>query len=545
MTQGIGRPGSPSIDQRRGSLPPSGRTSAEHVRALDAATKLDVRLLKKFAQRPLMSVWKGEDAENRPVLLTVVDACGTPAERDRVVNAAQALVPLSGTEGIMNVYRVVDEADSFVSDFLGAGTAADLVVLQWNLAKKLDFVCRVADAMSELHESGLVHGCLCPDNILLDDDLKPVLTEIGMVSVRGSLDGDTENFFGYGAYAAPETASREPDVSADIFAIGQLLTFVVLDRAPDLPSAGEGESAIQPALSELRAKNPSVATIAQKCTSSPEARYASMKDFAADLRRCKQLLVPESTQVVRSADPRTAGASPARPTSAPKAAAKPAAPRERAEPPYVPARPGIDKPEAKIAAPLWVPFLSVLALGGALAVSANHPVRNEILHFSLQAVVAIAAVGLTAGLRVTSGLHAAAGIVAFLLAILANPTDRLSRIDASDDAGDRARQYILGGGRDLRRQHLVGANLSGLDMQGVNLENTILTGTHFARSNLTGARVKGASFLGTDLAGAKLTQVDLSGVVAVDTATCDDTTTFPDGWYCGPSGTIKAGSRPK
>jgi hypothetical protein len=92
---------------RGASIPPATRPSAEHVRALEAAGLLEVRLLKKSVQRPLMSVWVGEDKDREKVLMTVVDACGTPAERDRVIGGAKALLVLAGTPGVQHVRRVL------------------------------------------------------------------------------------------------------------------------------------------------------------------------------------------------------------------------------------------------------------------------------------------------------------------------------------------------------------------------------------------------------------------------------------------------------
>jgi hypothetical protein len=554
--------GGASLGARRASIPPSARPSAEHVRALEAATQLDVRLLKKFTQRPLMSVWKGEDKTNKLVLLTVVDACGTPAERDRVIRAAHALVPLAGTPTVMNVYRVKDDVDAFVSDFLGAGTAADLVVLRWPLTSKLDFVCRIADALTVLHESSIAHGCLCPDNILLDDDLHPVLTEIGMVSVRGSLEGDPENFFGYGAYASPETTAHDPSPLGDVYSVGLLLSFVVLDRAPEMPAPSSAGSlaAASPDMGELHARSPAIATIVKKCVGATEARYASMKDLAADLRRCKQLLVPESTSVTRSPDPRGGHApgapprttvAPARTTVAPARTTVAPARATAAPPPTAaaPVRPlhASEKVSLPEAAPVWVPLVSMAVLAGTLGVALTHPIRNDMVHVALQGATILAAVGLTTGLRVRSAARVALAVFALCVAVVANPVDRFAPLD-SDDAlvrADTARKYVLAGGKNLRKTPLVVADLSSLDLKGADLEGADLTSASLAKSNLTGAHVSGASFVGTNVAGADLTLVDLEHAVAVESASCDDATVFSAGWYCLPSGKIKHGVRPQ
>jgi Protein kinase domain/Pentapeptide repeats (8 copies) len=547
MTQGGDRAGSIAVSggaarpaSRAASIPPSARPSAEHVRALEAATTTEVRLLKKFAQRPLMSVWKGEDKAGKLVLLTVVDACGTPVERERILGAARALLPLAGTDHVQNVYRVQDDVDAFVSDFLGAGAAADLVVLRWPMTRKVDFVCRVAGALAELHEASLVHGCLCPDNILLDDDLHPVLTEVGMVSIKGSLDGDPENFFGYGAYAAPEVMLGQPDVRADIFSVGRLLTFVILDRTPSLRGPAteapfEGASP-EDDLKELHAKNPSLATIVKKCVAAPEGRYASMTELLTDLQRCKQLLVPESSTSMRLGDTspavKTAAEAPAKPARSTEAAA--AVPRRGPKP-----------PAPKSAAPAWVPVVSMVVVAAALFAVIAFPTKSTVVHLVLQALVVAGAVGITTGLRVTQGGRILMGAAAAGIAIAANPVDHLSGLENNDamTRATAARAYVMGGGKNLHLARLQIADFSGLDLSGADLEGADLTQSNLARSKLIGARVDGASFLGADLSAADLSKVTLDRVFAIETATCDESTVLPDGWRCLPTHKVRRGTK--
>jgi hypothetical protein len=536
--------GTPRPGPRAASIPPSARPSAEHVRALEAATAMDIRLLKKFAQRPLMSVWKGEDKTGKFVLLTVVDACGTPAERERVLGAARALLPLGGTDHLQNVHRVQDDVHAFVADFLGAGAAADLVVLRWPMTRKLDFVCRVASALAELHAASLVHGCLCPDNILLDDDLHPVVTEVGMVSIKASLDGDPENFFGYGAYAAPEVMLGQPDARADVYSVGRLLTFVVLDRTPASRDAASEGAADWPTpegdLAELHAKNPGLGAIVKKCVASPDARYASMAELLTDLQRCKQLLVPESSTTNRlSQMPQ------ARAPEAPARPARPAHPATTAAEP-TPAVRGKPKAEAPTsAAPVWVPIASMVVVAATLFTVIAFPTKSEVVHLVKQALVTAGAVGITMGLRVTQGVRFGLAALAIVIALAANPVDHLSGLD-NDDAMTRAtaaRAYVMGGGKNLHQAKLQIADFSNLDLSGADLEGADLTQANLTHAKLAGARVDGASFLGADLSAADLSGVPLDHAFAIETATCDDSTTLPPEWRCLPTHKVRHGAK--
>ncbi len=480
---------------------------------------MGVRLFKKFSQRPLMSVWQGEDKEGQRVLLTVVDACGTPAERARILGAAHSLEAVASARGIQHIREIVDGSDAFVVDFLGAGSAADLLVLRWPLVRKLDFVCQVCEALVALHDAGIVHGCLCPDNILLDDDLHPVLGEAGMVSIADSLDGDAENFFGYGAFASPEAKRGTPDKQSDIFSIGRLIAFVVLDRVP------EDEAS----LAEVVAKCPEVAPIVRRSASAGQP-YASVGELLAELQRCKQTLVPIEAQAVKRAP---------EPKPVPSAPEKPAAARARA--PFAP-----EAPEAKAAAPWWVALASGAAILLFIGLGQTLLAGSTAVHVVLAVAVAVAAVGLTAAIPLTTGPRVALTLCALIVAFVADPAGRLSRFDAADTGtrGDAARAFVQKGGKDLRKKRLPRADFSGLNLSDAQLDGADLTAANFTGASLKNAQVNGTSLMVANLSGADLSNVALETAYASETAHCDATTVLPTGWYCTATGRLKRGTPP-
>jgi pentapeptide repeat protein len=509
----------PAVKSRVASIPPS-RPSAEHVRALEAAGLLEVRLIKKSAQRPLMSVWEGEDRDRERVLLTVVDACGVPAERDRVVGAANALMAFGGTVGVQNIRRVLADVDAFVSDFHGAGTAADLVVLRLPTVRKLDFACRLCDALAALHDAGLTHGCLCPDNILLDDDLHPVVTEAGMVSIAESLDGDRENVFGYGAYASPEAARGAPDARGDVFSVGRLLTFIMLDRTP-----GETVDVM-----DVNARDPAVAAIVRRCTGEASERYESMAALATALRHYKHVLVPSEGETAHRP---VEAAAHARALRAPSVTSTPR--------PTVPRK---TQSAVRWAAPWWVAAIGLGVVVVNVLLSQLDSLRS--LHSTLAAGVVVALVSGTTVVPATKLLRVGLALVALWVALALDPIGRLSQLDASSapTRAAAARAYVQNGGKDLRGLHVENADLSGLDLTGAQLGGADLTSASLAMSKLSRAHVDGAAFLGVHLEGADLGDVVLEKAFAVETATCDDVTVLPGGWYCSAARTVQKGPPP-
>jgi hypothetical protein len=517
MTQDRPRPAS---GERAQSIPGAARPSAEHVRALAAAEALGIRLLKKFGQRPLMSVWLGEDSTTgQRALLTVVDACGTPSERARVIRAAHALVPLTGVDGLQHVHRVLDDVDAFTCDFLGAGSAADLVVLRWSIARRLAFVCQVCEALVALHDAGVVHGCLCPDNILLNDDLCPVLSEVGMVSIAESLDGDVENFFGYGAYAAGQARHGAPTTESDIYSVGRLISFVTLDKAP-------GDEAD---FAEIDARNPDVAPVVRRCSSATQ-RYTSMAELLAALQICRQRVAPTEGDVVNR---------PAAPRPAPTASRV----AEKAESRKAWA---VSAPAAKTGAPPWVAIVSAITVVMLCVVGKAVLVASAVLLLALKLTVAVAAVGVTAAFRVTTVARIGLSLAALGVALVADPIGRLSRFDSADTVarGDAARAFVQTGGKDLRKKRFQKADFSGQDLEDAELGGADLTAASFAGAKLNNAHVDGTSFMLANMAGADLTGVALDRAYGVESASCNTLTILPPGWFCTAGLKLKRGVAP-
>ncbi len=96
------------------------------------------------------------------------------------------------------------------------------------------------EALSVSHRHGMVHGEICPENVLVDERQEPpavTLLGVGILPVvldaRTRANDRSSGAVGY-AYRAPETlAGAPPTPSADLYSLGALLHHMVSGRPPE------------------------------------------------------------------------------------------------------------------------------------------------------------------------------------------------------------------------------------------------------------------------------------------------------------------------
>jgi serine/threonine protein kinase len=201
-----------------------------------------------------------------------------------------------------NIVTVIDRGEAegrqyIVFEYIEGENLKELVVRKGRLdvREALEIALEVARGLAFAHQNGIIHRDVKPQNVLLNGDGKPKVTDFG---IARSLDVDgmtqTGTVLGTSNYIAPEQASgNRVDAHSDVYALGAVLYELL---AGEVPFPGESFVAVAmkhvheppPNLLDVRKDVPLrvAAAVDRALEKDPEQRFPTMAEFAAELEAC-------------------------------------------------------------------------------------------------------------------------------------------------------------------------------------------------------------------------------------------------------------------
>lgn len=209
---------------------------------------------------------------------------------------------------IINIYDVIsDETGQYiVMEYVDGVTLKEYMKEhRLPLSFVLEIAVRLADALQHAHRHNIIHCDIKPQNILLDKNLNPKITDFGIAKmVSNQTMVYTKEVMGSVHYISPEQASGgKITACSDVYSLGVVIFEMLTGQVPYT-----GGTAVSVAMMHVERQVPRLSdyledvpegmqdiidrTMAKHC----EERYATAGDLRRDLMKLKMRLFPFSSE---------------------------------------------------------------------------------------------------------------------------------------------------------------------------------------------------------------------------------------------------------
>lgn len=156
----------------------------------------------------------------------------------RFIDEARNTTKFSGHKNIVNVYEYFEENNTayFVMEYMPGDTLAHYIEENGriSLERSLEIIGEVGKALKDVHESGIIHRDISPDNIMICKDGRVKLFDFGAARFSAE-EAEVRTIILKPGFAPPEQydSISEQGPKTDIYALGATLYYMLTGVKPD------------------------------------------------------------------------------------------------------------------------------------------------------------------------------------------------------------------------------------------------------------------------------------------------------------------------
>ncbi len=263
------------------------------------------RLIKQLGQGGFATVYLGEHRYlSTRAAIKVLNTRPAYYELGRFMREARITAHLTHKHIVRVIdFGIEDDIPFLVIEYAPYHTLLDLHPKGYSLplATVVFYVAQIADALQYIHDKGIIHQDVKPENMLLGKEQCVLLSDFGIsITAHKARARERREVVGTLPYMAPEQIDGQPCVASDQYALGVVVYEWLTGRLPFGGSTGaivNGHLYYGPP--SLRTFVPTLPLAVERVVlkalaKTPEERFGSVREFAEALERAynQSLMAP-------------------------------------------------------------------------------------------------------------------------------------------------------------------------------------------------------------------------------------------------------------
>ncbi|MFN0305341.1 MAG: protein kinase domain-containing protein [Burkholderiales bacterium] len=195
------------------------------------------RVVRRIGRGGTSTVYLGLPTQGgAPHALKVLDIIDNEALVQRFIEE-HALIAQLRHPNVVRIYgQEFTAAHAYIAmEYVSGGDLRALIAAGVRPSNALRILAQIAAGLAAIHEAGILHMDLKPDNVMLREDGSLAIADFGIAQTkdRASRGTQDDEAFGTPQYVSPEHALSKPtDARSDLYSLGVLLYEMLVGRKP-------------------------------------------------------------------------------------------------------------------------------------------------------------------------------------------------------------------------------------------------------------------------------------------------------------------------